>query len=151
MIAGEQWFRRASLASCVLLMLLTACAKGQPVVAVEGTEAVLSPTLIGVVSVFMKITNSGDARDTLLGVRTDLPGTVAELHDIEDGRMVKVASIAVPKKGHIVLGPSRQHIMVYRLPRYMKAGDSLDLILAFKTSGERTVRCPVTAYNPLHK
>lgn len=123
-----------------------ACSSGIPQIMVEEPEAKLSPVILGVASVFMKIVNSGNGADRLLSARTDHPGAVTELHDEKDGKMITVTGMDVPANGTLVLGPAGKHIMIFRLPRSLQEGAELRLLLTFKRSGKKTVIVKLTSY-----
>jgi len=123
-----------------------ACSSGAPQLQIEEPEAKLSPVMLGVVSVFMKIVNSGNGDDRLLSARTDFPGAMVELHDEKDGKMTTLASMDIPANSTLVLRPAGKHIMLFRLPRTMQAGSELRVILIFKRSGERTAIMKLTNY-----
>lgn len=131
----------------ICFLLLTGCTERQAVIGIESPEAKISPTLLGVVSVFMTIRNTGNAEDHLMNARTVLPGTVVEMHDIVDGKMVKVDGIQVPADSRVVLRAARHHVMIYKMPREMMEGAEFDLILTFKRSGERTVHCTLSSFS----
>lgn len=135
-----------------LLMLLgfviAGCQKSTPVIAIESPQAALSPMLVGVASIFMKINNSGGADDVLISAGTDIPGTITELHDIIDGKMVKVESIDVPAESQVVLRPAKHHIMVFKLPKEMRQGAVFNLYLKFKKAGEKTVPVELVTFSP---
>lgn len=121
----------------VLLLSAAGCKEKTPVIQIESAEATISPMLVGVASIFMKIVNSGGADDTLVAARTEVQGTITELHDIRDGKMVKVESIAIPPDSTVLLRPARHHIMILKLPADMKEGSQFSLVLTFKRSGEK--------------
>lgn len=130
----------------MLFILVTAgCQKGTPVIAIESPQAALSPMLIGVASIFMAINNSGDAGDALLSATADIPGAVTEMHDIIDGKMVKVDSIEIPAGAQVELRPGKHHIMVLRMPKDVKAGSEFNLRLKFKKTGEKTIPMRLSA------
>ena len=60
----------------VFLLGGVACSSGVPQVLVEEPEAKISPVMLGVASVFMKVVNSGNGDDRLLSARTDIPGAI---------------------------------------------------------------------------
>lgn len=91
----------------------------------------------GVCSIFLRIANAGDGDDTLLGAAVDVPGTITEVHEIRDGRMVRAERTPVPAREVVELRPGGLHIMVFNLPREVGAGHELGLRLVFATSGER--------------
>lgn len=108
-----------------------------PRIEVGDPEARLSPGLVGACSVFVRIANQGNGGDALLRASVDLPGTVTEIHDVRDGRMVRSERLAIPAHGSLELRPGGPHIMVFQLPREAAAGRELTLRLVFETSGER--------------
>jgi copper(I)-binding protein len=139
-------FRTMLAVLVVSLLGGAACSPGVPRIMVEEPEAKLSPVMLGVASVFMKIVNSGNGDERLLSARTDIPGTMTELHDEQDGKMTTVSSMDVPANSTLVLGPAGKHIMIFRIPRTMKAGTELRIMLTFKRSGERTAIVKLTDY-----
>jgi periplasmic copper chaperone A len=134
--------------AALVLSLLggAACSSGVPQIAVEQPEAKLSPVILGVASIFMKIVNSGNGDDQLLSARTDIPGAMTELHDEKDGKMTTITSMDVPANSTLVLRPAGKHIMIFRIPRTMKSGEELRIVLTFKRSGEKTVMTKLTSY-----
>ncbi len=121
---------------------LIGCKSGDPVLEVRTAEALLSPIIIGSASVFMEIANSGPGADSLISARLDIPSAVVELHDMQDGKMVKTDAILVRPRETARLRPFGQHIMVFRLPKDIKAGDRFTMVLTFKKSG--VISVPVT-------
>ena len=115
------------------------CIQGAPAITIEGQEAMLSPVIVGVGSVFMRIVNAGSGDDTLLAARTDIPDTVVELHDFRDGKMTRTNSVRVPSKSTVRLRPAGPHIMIFKLPNDMKKGRGFRLTLMFEKSGEREI------------
>jgi copper(I)-binding protein len=133
--------------SLLVSLSVAGCKAGPPVIEIESPEAAISPMLIGVASVFMKINNTG-SEDTLTSARADIEGTVTELHDIKDGKMTKIDSIAIPPDSTVVLRPARFHIMIFKLPKTVKEGDHFRLLLNFKKSGEKAVQLQLTKFSP---
>ncbi len=135
--------------SRVMPLLLSAvavaagCDRGTPRIEVAAAEARLSPMLNGAAAIFAEIRNAGDGRDDLVAVRLDLPGAVAELHDVKDGRMVKADDVRIPAGGVVALRPGGLHVMVFRLPRDVAPGAELPVRLAFRRSGEVRVTARV--------
>lgn len=132
----------------IVCMAATAGAMGgapkAPEITIEAPEAMLSPALLGVASVFMKIVNSGGP-DTLLAARVNVPKAVVELHDVKDRRMVKVDSIKIPKRSTVELKPGSLHIMIFELPKDIKEGSKLVLTLVFEKSGEKQVAVEIAS------
>jgi copper(I)-binding protein len=139
-------FRTMQAVLVVFLLGGAACSPGVPQIQVEEPEAKLSPVILGVASVFMRIVNSGSGGDRLLSARTDIPGTMTELHDEQDGKMTTIAGMDVPANSTLVLRPAGKHIMIFRIPRTMQAGTELRLLLTFKRSGEKAVLVKLTDY-----
>ena len=117
-----------------------------PLISVQDQRAVLSPALLGVGSVFLKIANAGRADDTLLSARVSIPGTVVEIHDVLNGKMVKLEKLSIPSRGTVELKPNGLHIMIFKMPRSMKPGQQFTLFLTFEKSGEK--QAPVTFSEP---
>lgn len=136
-------FSRNAVSICLVagaaLCLLTACKQGLPNIAVKATDAVLSPMMIGVGAVFMEIVNSGDAEDFLVGAVTDIPGTIAELHDVRDGKMAKADRIRIPPGTSVRLRPGGLHIMIFKMPQNAQDAHDFTLSLDFVKSGRKTV------------
>jgi copper(I)-binding protein len=126
-------------------MALTAgggCSSGPPRIEIAGQDARLSTAMVGVCSVFMRIANPGEGGDALVGVRVDVPGSTAEIHEVRDGKMMRAARIAIPAGGSLELRPGGAHVMVFGLPEDMGAGRQLTLRLEFERSGVKSM--PVT-------
>ena len=79
----------------------------------------------------------------LTSARVNIPGTVAELHITEEGKMRKVDKIAIPSAGILRLRPAGPHIMVFKMPRSSKKGDVIMMTLLFEKSGEITVAASI--------
>lgn len=125
----------------MLLVMLVAgagCTSQPPKITVEGQYANLSPVFIGAGSVFFKIKNTG-GRDALVGAAVAIPNAVIELHDVKDGRMVRVDRIVIPSRETTDLRPGSHHIMIFNMPRTVQEGSELTLTLRFERSGEQRV------------
>jgi copper(I)-binding protein len=92
----------------------------------------------------MKIHNTGDGDDALVGARAGIQGALVELHDTKDGKMIKKERIPVPSGSTVELKPRGAHIMIFKLPKDTKEGAELPLALLFERSGEKQVRVKVT-------
>jgi copper(I)-binding protein len=64
---------------------------------------------------------------------------VIELHDVKDGRMVRVEKIVIPSGETTDLRPGSHHIMIFNMPRTVREGSELTLTLRFERSGEKQV------------
>jgi hypothetical protein len=114
----------------------TGACSGTPHIGIDEPEARLSPTLVGVCSIFMKIANPGGGADALVDAQVDVPGATAQIHAVRDGRMFQSAKLAVPANGVLELRPGGSHIMVFNLPKGSGAGYEFTLRLRFERSGE---------------
>ncbi|MFZ5996564.1 MAG: copper chaperone PCu(A)C [Nitrospirota bacterium] len=124
---------------------MNACgAGGEPQITIEDPEAWISPAMLGVGSVFMSVHNTGNGNDALIGARAGVQGAFAELHETRDGKMIKKERLPIPSGSTVELKPRGAHIMVFKLPKDIKKGAELPLILIFERSGERLVRVQVT-------
>jgi copper(I)-binding protein len=127
---------RLSLVLLAALAVAAGCSRA-PRIEISGQRATLFPALVGVCSVFMSIANAGDGDDALVGASVEVPGTVTEIHDVRDGKMVRSERVVVPAHGAVELRPGGLHIMVFKLPREVGAGSELKLRLRFQGSGEK--------------
>lgn len=114
-----------------------AACSGTPRIAIAAPQARLSPPLLGACAVFMTIENAGDGDDALLSAAVDVPGAVAELHGVSEGRMVKRDRVPIPARGSVELKPGGVHVMVFRLPKDAGAGYQFTVRLAFQKAGEK--------------
>lgn len=133
-----------------IITIMTGCKTGDPVIAIESPQAALSPMMLGTGSVFMKILNTGTADDILLNAHAEISSSITELHDVQDGKMVKVENIRIPSASAIELRPGSLHIMIFKMPKDVKEGYEFSLVLNFKKSGARTLRLKLTSYASKH-
>lgn len=127
--------------TAVLVVIFVAgsgCISQPPQITIEGQYANLSSIFIGAGSVFFKIKNTG-GRDALVGAAVAIPNAVIELHDVKDGRMVRVDKIVIPSRETMDLRPGSHHIMIFNMPRTVQEGSELNLTLRFERSGEKQV------------
>ncbi len=95
---------------------------------------------------FLKIANKGDSDDTLLSAESDIAENV-ELHEMvledEKMKMRMIESIPVPAGETVELKRGGLHIMLIGLKKPMKEGESVHLVLNFKTAGKIEIDAPV--------
>jgi copper(I)-binding protein len=115
------------------------CLAGSPEITVKEQKAVLSPMIVGAGAVFMTIVNEGSGDDTLVRARTDMEGTIVELHDVKDGKMIRTEEIAIPANNSVMLRPGSLHIMIFNIPKSVKVDQAFAMTLVFKKSGEMAV------------
>jgi len=121
------------------------CSPAEPKIGIEAPAAELSPVFLGVASVYLTIRNSG-GHDDLVAASVNLPKAMVELHEVRDGRMVKVERIRIPSRGTVELKPGGMHLMIYNMPRDLQEGAEVTLTLRFERSGEQQV--PVKLVKP---
>ena len=124
---------------------------GKPDLRIEGAEARLSPSIVGVCAIFLTVSNAGDGDDALVEAHVDAPGAIARLHGVEGGRMVEQERAVVPARGVLALRPGGPHLMVFNLPQGVGPGTVFALRLGFERSGERrtSVRIGVGDRDPI--
>ncbi len=101
--------------------------------------------------VFMTIANAASAADVLVGAQSDV-AAMAGLHtvvkDDQGGmKMTPVENIPVPASGSVELKPGSLHIMLMKLNRDLKTGDTFPLTLKYQKAGEMTVQVKVAPAN----
>ncbi len=98
-------------------------------------------------AVYVAINNKGSADDRLVGAFTDR-AAMAMVHQTElvDGvaTMRMAGEINIPAGQRIEMVPGGTHIMLQGLRAPLRTGDSFDLVLKFRTSGDRKVKVDVT-------
>ena len=117
------------------------CDGGQPRVSIENARAEMSPTLYGEGIVYLKIVNLG-GKDTLVGIKTTIPGATADLHEMKGNFMILAKSMRIPAKNIVDLMPMGSHIMIENMPKEAREGYAFTLTLVFDRSGE--VQIPLT-------
>lgn len=138
-----QWrYELALILALILILVISGCSQKPPDIRISDIIAIPSPIMKGVVSVFMRISNDGGS-DHIIDARTDVNGSIVELHDIKDGRMVKIKDVKIPEKGKVEMIPGGLHIMIFNLPDAIMNGDAITLHLRFKRSGERSIEVKV--------
>ena len=95
---------------------------------------------------YTTIVNKGQSSDVLIGIETSIAGS-AEVHKMEmkDGVAVMgpVGPIGVPADGSVVMAPGALHIMLMKLKRPLKRGESFRMILVFEKAGRIDVSVPI--------
>ena len=88
---------------------------------------------------YMRVTNTGETDDLLIGVTVD--GPMAMLHESreEDGvmRMIHLDAIEIPAGETVSFQPGGLHVMIMGLqPDDLPVGEALDATLIFDRAGE---------------
>jgi copper(I)-binding protein len=96
---------------------------------------------------YMKISNSGDAPDRLVAVKTDAAQTVMLHESRMDGDVMKMVHLAdgieIPAHGAAELKPLGKHVMLIGLKQPLKAGEMLPLTLVFEKQGDVAIKAKV--------
>jgi uncharacterized protein YcnI len=98
---------------------------------------------------YLKVTNTGSAADTLVGVETPVAGR-GEIHDMTmtDGvmRMRKLADgLEIPAGGTVELKPGGMHLMLLDLTQPLVAGTRVPVKLTFKSGAVGEIELSVQA------
>lgn len=118
--------------------------------AVEGvqvTDAYAGPSSAGSEAVYVSLANGGND-DALVGV-TSPDGTDAMLHVTEGTTMKATAQLDLPAGGGLQMGPGGSHIMLTGLTRDVAEGDTVTIVLKFRTAAPLTVTVPVVSFDAL--
>jgi copper(I)-binding protein len=118
--------------------IIAGCNSAPPNIQISDVVAAPSPVMRGVVSVFMRIENKGGS-DRLVRASTDVADSIVELHDIDDGKMVKVKSIKIPSNGKVEMIPGGLHVMIFNLPKDITSNYKFTLHLDFEKSGRKSI------------
>jgi periplasmic copper chaperone A len=128
------------------LLLLSACGQsGEPDIQLGNAWA--RPTRGEAPgAVYVAVNNKGSADDRLVGAFTD-HAAMAMVHQSElvDGvaQMRTAGEINIPAGKRIEMVPGGTHIMLEGLRAPLRTGDSFDLVLKFRKSGDRRVKVDV--------
>jgi len=95
---------------------------------------------------YMVVANEGEVDEELLTVESEVAEKL-ELHKMEQQgemmRMRRVDSIVIGPGYEVALEPGGLHIMLIGLTRELKAGDTVEMKLNFKSGANLTVSAPV--------
>ena len=135
----EKAWARPALASSMSTMSQSSSMQGMPGMAGSDFSGSTS-------AVYFILVNDGDQADTLTGVTTDV-ASQAEMHETsiknDIAQMAQVAQVVVPAHGKVEFSPGGFHVMLGGLKRDLKVGDSIQLTLHFKTSGDQNLTAAV--------
>lgn len=150
------------LLSVILLLILSACAKGTTESTIKIEDAWVRAASVmsnqnqgqmgdmsgSMSAAYMRISNSGDNPDRLLKVSSDAAQTV-EMHmsEMKEGVMTMhpIESIEVPAGGQVELKPGGLHIMFIGITRDLMPGEKVKLSLDFEKAGEIQIEAEVRA------
>lgn len=98
-------------------------------------------------AVYLVLHNDTSQADELVGASSEI-AQIVELHKSEVDaqgvmRMLKQDTISLPANGKIMLQPGGYHIMLIGLKRDLRAGDTFQVVLKFKSHPDLTLQCAV--------
>lgn len=97
---------------------------------------------------FMKIVNTSDTSDKLISAQSNISQRV-EFHTHEEQKgamhMARVGFIEVPEDGNKLLTSGGLHLMLIKVNRPLKPGDSAEVTLTFENQGNVQFLAPVKA------
>jgi hypothetical protein len=133
--------RRTCLCLALLAVVLhgIGCSPGVPEITIAEQNATLSPVIVGSGSLFMKIINAGRGEDALVRAQVSIPGALVELHDVDEGKMVRTDRIRIPGQSTVQLRPAGVHLMIYKMPKNVTEGYKFILTLSFEKTGDMFV------------
>jgi len=138
------------LALLAVALLGMGCSPGVPEITIAEQDAKLSPVIVGSGSFFMKIINTGTGDDALLRAQVSIPGTLVELHDVDEGKMIRTDRIRIPAKSTVQLRPAGVHLMIFKMPKTVLEGYEFTLTLTFEKTGILRVPMQFTPYATKH-
>ncbi len=95
-------------------------------------------------TVGFRVRNGGTEPDTLLGVSA--AAGEAMLHDVREGRMMHLMSVALPPGGELVLGTGGPHVMLEGVPPATWDSAAVDVVLRFRRAGALPLRVPIVTF-----
>lgn len=142
-------FLRGIILGLLLLTLLAACQPAAaPSLSIEPRMGKPSVKLPTAGAMFMLIKNNGTAPDKLLSGKCSACGSI-EVHETvmkSDGTMgmnLLDKPLEIPVGGQVELKSGGLHIMCIMKNEQFTPGTTVDLILNFEKSGEKTVSIPI--------
>jgi putative copper export protein/copper(I)-binding protein len=91
-------------------------------------------------AVYLTIDNGTDADDALVSAMTDA-AEVVELHrsQLDVGKMSPVEGLTIPAGGTLAISPQNYHLMLINMQRDVTVGDTVNLILHFRSGATQNV------------
>ncbi len=100
---------------------------------------------------FMTLVNQGDTKIEVVGGSCEIAGLVEPMIGTDDHGMAgmkSVPALTIPAKGELVLKPGGDHIMLMKLNRAPKEGETLKLTLKLSCGCEIAVEAPASKTAP---
>jgi copper(I)-binding protein len=139
------------IAAGAILFCGTGCSTGVPELSIEEQDGKLSPVILGSGSVFMKIVNNGRGDDALMSAELNIAGSLVELHESSEGKMIRTERIPIPAKTTVQLRPAGYHIMIFKMPKETQDGKDYVVTLTFEKSGKMSIPVQFTGSQPVRK
>ena len=111
------------------------------------TDAYAGPSSAGDEAVYLTVVNGG-RDDAIVGV-TATDATGATLHLTEGTTMTDTDEIKVPAGGSVMMAPGGSHVMVSGLSHPVTEGQTVTVVLTFRTAAPLTVTVPVVSFDSL--
>ncbi|MGO8917455.1 MAG: copper chaperone PCu(A)C [Stellaceae bacterium] len=142
------------LAGLVLVLALGAgAARADNGVRIDGAWARATPAAAKTGAIYLTITNTGSAPDTIESASTPAADK-AELHEMkmENGvmEMRPVRSLTVAAGKSVVLQPGGYHLMLTGLKAPLKEGQTVPVTVIFKHAGAQQVTVSVAKIGAMH-
>ncbi len=135
------------------LLLVIACSPKPPIARV-GDIALLTayahPNAGDAGAAYVRLTNTGSAADTLVGVQGPDSST-AMLMGTSGGHMEAASVIVLPPGETVEMIPGGMHVMFSGLTRDYSIGDTLRVTLRFAHAGTLAVAAPVVPFGEMPK
>jgi copper(I)-binding protein len=99
--------------------------------------------------VYLTVRNGTATSDTLVGAATPIAAAAGVHREVRMGAMTHMepaGPVALPAGERLRLEPGGAHLMLERLIRRPRVGDTIDLTLTFSRAGPIRVRVPVIGY-----
>jgi copper(I)-binding protein len=124
-----------------LALNLAACGSGPagPQISVEDAWARPAPVVGGNAGVFMRLVNTGDEADRLVGGESSVAGAVEIHKTVMSGDVMKmepIQGLEIPSRDEVQLKPGGLHIMLIEVNQPLAPGDAVPIALHFEKSGE---------------
>lgn len=121
---------------------------------VDQVWARATPGAVKTGAIYLTVTNTGTAPDTLEGVASTPAAEHADLHEMKMDKgvmeMRPVKSLTIEPGKSVVLQPNGYHIMLTGLKAPLKEGQTVPLTLTFDHAGKQDVTASVAKVGAMH-
>lgn len=133
----------------LLPMLCAACSSGGGVPNLKPSEGWARETVPGQTSAaaYLTVTNNGTGADTLVSVSSDVASHTMLHATTEENGVTRMRHLAhglpIPSKTAVELSPGRTHVMLSGLTQPLRQGQTFELTMKFRKSGEKSTAIKV--------